>query len=214
MKKILGLACLLWLPFAWGASFIYITDYVDIPLRSDKNYKKNIIRSVPSGTKMSILQTTTDGWTQVELEGQKGWITSRYLSNNPPARAQLEAFKQTVNENQLLIAKQKKRTEILEKQVKEFSIKNASLILLNNKLTAEKSHIKTIYNDALKLEHSNEKLNTKILQLKTEIQLLNNGQTANQDASSRNWFIAGGFLLFFGILIGFIFPNFVNRRRY
>ncbi|MBT4182070.1 MAG: peptide-binding protein, partial [Candidatus Thioglobus sp.] len=30
----------------------------------------------------------------------------------------------------------------------------------------------------------------------------------------RNWFITGSFVLFFGILIGFIFPNFVNRRRY
>ena len=195
-------------------SFVYITDEVDIPMRSAKTFGDNIVRSLSSGSKLAILQATEDGWTQVNFEGTTGWIISRYLSNNPPARAQLEKLRQTYNANKLLINKLANRKNELETEIQALKVKNTKLSIQTSKSIAEKQHIEEVYKDALKLEHSNEKLMTTNLQLKTEIQLLKNNNTATQDSSSRNWFITGSFVLFFGILIGFIFPNFVNRRRY
>ena len=195
-------------------SFVYITDQVDIPMRAEKTFSDNIVRSLSSGSKLSILQATEDGWTQVKFEGSTGWIISRYLSNNPPAKIQLEKLKQTYNANKLLITKLAKRKTELETEVQALKVKNTKLSVQTSKTNAEKSHIEQVYKDALKLEHSNEKLITSNLQLKTEIQLLKNNKTATEESSSRNWFVTGSFVLFFGILIGFIFPNFVNRRRY
>ncbi|MCH9745395.1 MAG: TIGR04211 family SH3 domain-containing protein [Proteobacteria bacterium] len=195
-------------------SFVYITDEVDIPMRSDKTFGDNIVRSLPSGSKLAILQATEDGWTQVNFEETTGWIISRYLSNNPPAREQLEKLRQTYNANKLLINKLANRKNELETEIQDLKAKNTKLSIQTSKSIAEKQHIEEVYKDALKLEHSNEKLITTNLQLKTEIQLLKNNNTATQDSSSRNWFITGSFVLFFGILIGFIFPNLVNRRRY
>lgn len=194
-------------------SFVYITDQVDIPMRKDKTFGDNIVRSLSSGSKLSILQAT-EGWTQVKYENSIGWVISRYLSNNPPARAQLEKLKRSYNANQLLTTKQSKRNTNLEKQVKMLKNQNTELSMQISKSQAEKQHVEKIYKDALKLEHSNEKLATQVLQLKTEIQLLENNNTAMQESSSRNWFITGGLVLFFGMIIGFIFPNFANRRRY
>jgi len=199
---------------ASAQSFVYITDQVDIPMRADKTFDKNIVRSLSSGTKLSILQATEDGWTQVKFEDSTGWIISRYLSNNPPARVQLEKLRQTYNANKLLINKLAKRKTELETEVQALKVKNTKLSIQTSKSKSEKAHIEQVYKDALKLEHSNEKLMTSNLQLKAEIQLLKNNTTATEESSSRNWFITGSFVLFFGILIGFIFPNFVNRRRY
>ena len=53
-------------------SFVYITDEVDIPMRSDKTFGDNIVRSLPSGSKLAILQATADGWTPVNFEGTTG----------------------------------------------------------------------------------------------------------------------------------------------
>ena len=195
-------------------SFVYITDQVDIPMRADKTFDKNIVRSLSSGTKLSILQATEDGWTQVKFEDSTGWIISRYLSNNPPARVQLAKLRQTYSANKLLINKLAKRKTELETEVQALKVKNTKLSIQTNKSKSEKAHIEQVYKDALKLEHSNEKLMTSNLQLKAEIQLLKNNTTATEESSSRNWFITGSLVLFFGILIGFIFPNFVNRRRY
>ncbi|MDG2394711.1 TIGR04211 family SH3 domain-containing protein [Candidatus Thioglobus sp.] len=199
---------------ASAQSFVYITDKVDIPMRADKTFDKNIVRSLSSGTKLSILQATEDGWTQVKFEDSTGWIISRYLSNNPPARVQLEKLRQTYSANKLLINKLAKRKTELETEVQALKVKNTKLSIQTSKSKSEKAHIEQVYKDALKLEHSNEKLMTSNLQLKAEIQLLKNNTTATEESSSRNWFITGSFVLFFGILIGFIFPNFVNRRRY
>jgi SH3 domain protein len=212
--KLITIVLLLINSLANAQSFVYITDQVDIPLRSEKNFDDNIIRSLSSGAKLSVLQVTEDGWTQVEFNDLIGWIISRYLSNNPPAKIQLEKIKKINNSNNLLITKLVNRKTELELEIKALKFKNINLSIQSNKSNAEKKHIEKIYKDALKLEHSNEKLITLNLQLKSEIQLLENNKTAKEESSSRNWFITGGLVLFFGILIGFIFPNFVNRRRY
>jgi SH3 domain protein len=212
--KLLSTALLLISSIVSAQSFVYITDQVDIPMRAEKTFGDNIVRSLSSGSKLAILQATEDGWTQVKFEGSTGWIISRYLSNNPPARAQLEKLRQTYSANKLLINKLAKRKNELETEVQTLKVENTKLSIQTSKSVAEKQHVEKVYKDALKLEHSNDKLITTNLQLKAEIQLLKNNKTAAQDSSFRNWFITGSFVLFFGILIGFIFPNFVNRRRY
>lgn len=212
--KLLSTTLLLVSSLVSAQSFVYITDQVDIPMRAEKTFGDNIVRSLSSGSKLAILQATEDGWTQVKFEGSTGWIISRYLSNNPPARSQLEKLRQTYNANKLLINKLAKRKNELETEVQSLKVENTKLSIQTNKSVAEKQHVEKVYKDALKLEHSNDKLITTNLQLQAEIQLLKNNKTAAQDSSFRNWFITGSFVLFFGILIGFIFPNFVNRRRY
>ncbi|NYT52271.1 MAG: TIGR04211 family SH3 domain-containing protein [Candidatus Vesicomyosocius endoextente] len=195
-------------------SFVYITDQVDIPMREDKSFNNNIIRSFSSGEKLYILQTTKDGWTKVKHKESIGWVISRYLSNNPPAIVKLDKLKKKYDSNQLLSKKQGKRNIELEKQVKILKNQNIKFFIQNNKSKAEKQHIENIYKNTLKLEHSNEKFSTKILQLKAEIQILKNNNIDTQNYSSRNWFITGGLVLFFGVIIGLILSHFVNRRRY
>lgn len=212
--KFLTITLLLISTVVGAQSFVYITDEVDIPMRSEKTFGDNIVRSLSSGSKLAILQATEDGWTQVKFENSTGWIISRYLSNNPPARAQLEKLRQSYNANKLLITKLAERKDALESEVKTLKEQNTKLSIQTSKSKSEKQHIEQVYKDALKLEHLNEKMTTENLQLKAEIQLLKNNNTATEESSSRNWFITGSFVLFFGILIGFIFPNFINRRRY
>ncbi len=212
--KHLTISLLILSSLASAQSFVYITDQVDIPMRAEKTFDDNIVRSLPSGSKLAILQATEDGWTQVKFESSTGWIISRYLSNNPPARVRLEKLRQTYNANKLLIAKLAQRKTELKSDVQTLKVQNTKLSIQTSKSKAEKEHVEQVYKDALKLEHTNEKLITENLQLKTEIQLLKNNNTATKESSSRNWFFTGSMVLFFGILIGFIFPNFVNRRRY
>ena len=94
------------------------------------------------------------------------------------------------------------------------SFENTALLIQSSKSQAEKEHIEEIYQDALKLEHENEKLIQESLQLKAELQLAENNTQIQRDSSSRNWFIVGAIVLFFGMVIGFILPSFFNRKRY
>jgi SH3 domain protein len=197
-------------------SFVFITDHVDLPMRSDSkivNSPSNVIRMLPSGTKLEFLSTTETGWTQVKFENDTGWIISRYLTSKEPAMVQLSKLKRTHTANKLLITKQKLTNNKLNEEIKELKANNTILSIQTSKSKSEKEHIEQVYKDALKLEHLNEKLNSEVMQLKTEVQLLRNNDTSAQESSSRNWFIVGAIILFIGILIGIIFPKLTNQRR-
>ena len=216
MKRLKILAfVLITLTFKVSAeSFVYITDQLDLPIRSDKNFGNNIIRLLPSGTELSLLQSTEDGWAQIQFDDTIGWIKSFYLSPDPSAREKLKKLTRTNNANKLLITKLTSEKEELEKQLLSIKEENSDLVVQRSKSQAEKEHIEQIYKDALKLEHDNEKLIQEKLQLKAELQLAENNTQIQKDTSSRNWFIVGAIVLFFGMMIGFIVPNLLNRRRF
>jgi len=195
-------------------SFVYITDELDLPIRSDKNFGNNIIRLLPSGTELSLLQSSEDGWAQIQFDDTIGWIKTFYLSSNPSAREELKKLTREYNSNTLLISKLSDEKEELEKKLLSLKNDNTDLIVQSSKSQAEKEHIEQIYQDALKLEHENEKLIQNNLQLKTELQLAENNTQIQKDTSSRNWFIVGAIVLFLGMIIGLIVPNLLKRRRF
>ena len=214
-KYISTLLILILLTFKVSAeSLVYITDQLDIPIRADQNFGENIIRLLPSGTELSLLQSTEDGWAQVQFDDTIGWIKSFYISKDPPAREELKKLTRTYNANKLLISKIEGEKDILENKLLILKQENSELSIQSSKSQAEKEHIEQIYQDALKLEHENEKHIQEKLQLKTELQLAENNTQIQKDTSSRNWFIVGAIVLFFGMIIGFIIPGLLNRRRY
>ena len=195
-------------------SFVYITDQLDIPIRADKNFGENIIRLLPSGTELSLLQSTEDGWAQIQFDDTIGWIKSFYISIDPPAREELKKLTRSYNANKLLISKLGSEKEALESELLILKQENTDLVIQSSKSQAEKEHIEQVYQDALKLEHENEKHIQEKLQLKAELQLAENNTQIQKDTSSRNWFIVGAIVLFFGMIIGFVVPGLLNRRRY
>ena len=215
LVKFLSLVSLMVTTTVNAESFVYITDQVEIPIRSESTTQgDNLIRTLPSGTKLSILQATEDGWTKVQYEDTVGWIISRYLSNSPPARKELEKVSVENSANKLMVSKLQAEKDLLEAELLNLKDKNSQLAIQSSKAKAEKEHVEQIYQDALKIEHENEKLMQESLQLKTELQLASNNSQIEQDTSSRNWFIVGSLVLFFGMIIGFILPNLMKRKRY
>ena len=195
-------------------SFVYITDQLDLPIRSDKSFGNNIIRLLPSGTELSLLQSTEDGWAQIQFDDTIGWIKSFYLSPDPSSREKLKKLTRTYNANKLLISKLSGEKDELESQLLSLKQENTDLVVQSSKSQAEKEHVEQIYQDALKLEHDNEKLIHEKLQISAEPQLAVNNTQIQKDTSSRNWFIVGAIVLFFGMVIGFIVPNLLKRRRF
>ena len=77
----------------------FITDSVDIPLRSSNKIQtnpSNLLRMLPSDTKLELL-STNNGWTKVETaDGTLGYVISKYVSSTPPARVKLKAREQLI----------------------------------------------------------------------------------------------------------------------
>jgi len=137
LSKALFISLLLTHSLANAQSYVYVTDVVDIPMRSSNKIERdppNLLKMLPSGTKLEIL-STENGWTKVKYEKTIGWMISRYLTSKIPAQAQLEKLRQTYNANKLLIAKQGKRNAELEAQVQTLKNKN-TLFYEQNRMEA------------------------------------------------------------------------------
>ncbi len=197
-------------------SYVYVTDTVDIPIRSENKIQSNpsnLLRMLPSGTKLQLLSTNS-GWTQVKFEETTGWMISRYLTSIPTAKVQLGKLRQTYIANKLLITQQKELTNKLELEVKVLKENNAKLAIETSKSQSEKEYVEEIYKNARSLKDANQDLKAEVLQFKAEIQLLQNNITFDQDSSARNWFIVGALVLLFGFIMGFVFPKRSTQRRY
>jgi hypothetical protein len=106
--------------------YAYITDTVDVALRSDRSFNNNIIRALTTGDKVKIVRHF-DGWTQIHYGGETGWMMSRYLKNKPGNQF---LMKESLLRTQKLIAEKqfwKNKSIKLRKQLlqieKDFLIK-------------------------------------------------------------------------------------------
>ena len=85
----------------------YITDSVDIPIRSSNKIQSNpsnLLRMLPSNTELQLLSPGS-GWSQVEFDGLTGWVVSRYITSTKPAKVKLKERSRLIK---VLILKNKK----------------------------------------------------------------------------------------------------------
>jgi len=78
---------------AEAPKYAYITDEVNIPMRSSRAFNNNVLKMLTTGDKLKVIRYF-DGWTQVQYGGQTGWVASRYLSVNEPAKNRLKQLKE------------------------------------------------------------------------------------------------------------------------
>ena len=121
MIKIILLVTLFITSLSVGAEaprYAYITDEVNIPLRSSRSFDNSLIRMLTTGDKLEVIRYF-DGWTQVRYGGQTGWVISRYLSTNEPVK---KRFKYLIEDNKNL----RLQVKILERKL-ELHKENKSL---------------------------------------------------------------------------------------
>jgi len=102
--------------------YAYITDEVNIPMRSSRSFGDNLVKMLTTGDKLKVIRYF-DGWTQVQYGSQTGWVTSRYLSNKAPVKTR---YKYLIEDNKNLkwkiIALEKKLELAKNKELLKASI--------------------------------------------------------------------------------------------
>jgi len=119
------------------SSYAYITDEVNIPMRSDRSFNNNLIKMLTTGDKLKVIRYF-DGWTQVQYGGQIGWVASRYLSVNEPAKNRLKQLKEIQSTDRSNIEYQQKATIAKLKANLKFHKKKLEYTAKNLKLHKKK----------------------------------------------------------------------------
>ncbi len=200
---------------AQDSSTFYVDDELTITVRSGESTSHQILRTIKSGTALTITETHPDtGYSKAILnDGTEGWVLTRFLSKTPVARDQLA-------QAQKRIGQLEKRLGDAEKELKELKQKfqNTSSSLDKQtgdyeKTQKELDHIRTVSANAIALDSENKELKTELIYLETETQALEQQNAALQDSSARNWFITGTAVMLIGIIIGLIAPKLRVQKK-
>ena len=83
----------LWLQGMASAETVYVTDKIQAGIRAQPSKEGPALKVVASGAVLEVLERMT-GFARVrDADGTEGWIVTSVLSEEPPARSQLEGLK-------------------------------------------------------------------------------------------------------------------------
>ena len=193
------------------AQSMYVSEIVEITLRTGPGIDHKVIAMVKSGQTLMVLEPGSE-WTKVRLANEKeGYILSRFLTEKKP--------------NDLLLDELKKKYKDLESKVNTIQEENSKQKSQNESLLSELaakeeqlSGLTESY-DALKAD-SAEFLNLKTDYKKTAAQLIEQTQKAEEfeEAYTKiqkrqifRWALTGAGILLVGFLIGMSSKR--QRRR-
>lgn len=86
MQRLLFICLLLGLPLSVHAETVFVIDQVEAGLYQDKTADSPILKLLPTGTALDVLQRDGERVQVRDPEGARGWIDNRYLMPTKPTR--------------------------------------------------------------------------------------------------------------------------------
>jgi SH3 domain protein len=199
---------------AWGQT-AWVTDQLEITLRTGPSTANAILRSLPSGTPLEVIRRDEEeGYTLVRTQGgTEGWVISRYLMNEPSAREQLAELMQQLSSASSEGETLTNQLSSIRSQYREAEQTIGRLERENSELQAELDEIRRTAANVLAINNQNEQLQQDLTNAEISIDRLNEEVRAMSGESNRNWFITGALVLFGGVVLGLLLPRMRWQRR-
>ena len=203
------------------AEIVYVTDEVKIGLHKEPSNESPIIKLVPSGTELNIIERENDLIHVEEPEGVRGWVNSQNILNSKPGKTK-------INELETVKKELEKQIETLESEPK----KSASYEDLEQKLNAERLKVGELQVELTNIKskagnvNTNEKLLADIKHLKNAndqlIDQLNSSGISAENINDKSElsnnsslkFISFSIIFIFGVIGGALIIDYLNRRRH
>lgn len=194
---------------------LYVSDQFEVPLRTGMTTGHAILRMLPSGTAVELLEVNEEqGYTRVRTQsGVEGFMQSRYLMPEAPAREQLAALRQrlaSASDEQGGLSRQ---VDELGQQLAAAQKTMEELTSQRDQMSAELERIKSISSRSLELDERNRQLAAQVAESERRIQELSADNDKLRRNTTRDWFLAGGGLTLFSILLGIGLTRVRWRRR-
>lgn len=215
MKTILAsfLATLLILP-ALASTVMYVTDQTKVPLRTGKSTGHKILRMIPSGAAVTVLEKTADGYAHVRTaQGVDGWMLARMLMPEPSARDRLGALQERYQALQGESSRLKQQLGELETANAELKQQNEGLRTANERLQKEVDKLRRTAARPLELEKQNKYLQVQLNEEQETVRQLRNENQLLRDETKRKWFLTGTAVTLGSLFLGLIIPRIPWRKR-
>lgn len=204
------------------AETLYVIDELKIGLHESASISSPILKLIPSGTELNVIERKDDLIKVKDPEGINGWINSKYLVTNKPGKArvnELEKEIELLKSSTIMTNGATDEQKDLAQQLNSERLKSGEL---QAHLTDLKAKIANVDNsdqflaDIEQLTQENEQLRSQLESSGIEVQQAEPNSNANSLSlhGLKEYLIAFGIILIIGMLIGVFLLDYFNRRRH
>lgn len=191
----------------------YVDDKLVITMRTGQGTTFQIVKTLPSGTAMELLQDEGKYSLVRTADGTEGWVLSQYLSDTPIARDRLARAEQQLQSLQEEKRKLQQQLAEVRKARDSVTREHRSASGEVEKLRSELEKLQKVASRPIELAQENRQLREELKKLQQESRLLEADNQRLQDRSQRDWFITGAGVLGGGILLGLVLPMLRRRKK-
>ena len=193
----------------------YISDRLEVTMRSGKGTDYGITRMLRSGTPVKVLDVDkSSGYSQVRTNsGKEGWVLSRFLMKGRAARDQLTAAEKKLAELELDNNKMITNITALTQEKNALEKSLSDLDGQTRNVSQELAEIKRTASSALALDSENKNLKGRAVSLERQMQTLHQENESLKDRTARDWFMVGAAVVLLGIITGLIIPRIRFRKK-
>lgn len=193
----------------------YVSDVLQIQLRSGPGTQYRIIKSLQTGTALTLTDASTEnGYVQVSVDGQTGWVASQFLMSTPSARVQLSKVEQELAQLKANASPTQKRLQSLETDNRRLSKALEEAQQLASETSKELTRVKEVSGKALELDESNARLRLENTNLVNEMDLLRIENTRLTEQNNRDFMLYGAFAVLLGVIIALIVPHLTSKKKH
>lgn len=214
MKKILVLVLLLCSAGAL-AKTAYVTDELQITLRSGEGTEFRILRMLPTGERLTVLSTNEqNGYSKVRTQaGAEGYVLTRQLVDQPVARDRLAAAEAEVRSLKAAPGELSSRLAALTEQHSALQKEHEALKQAKTLVDQEYAALQRTASNAVRIANERNELRKQLTSLTREVEDIKQQNRELENKTAQNWFLIGAGVVVGGILLGLILPHLRVRRR-
>lgn len=196
------------------AEALYISDQLYVPLRTGPSIAHRILRSLPSGEKVTVLEAEEQGFVKVrDGQGEEGYLPVRYLQKEPIAKQKLARMEKKQSQLQAQNTALNRDLAGMREEKKELASQLSALAAEKGQLSEDFVQLKSVSGHALTIAKERDQLKKSVQSLEGQLRALRKNHTV-LEADKQNEGIKLGILaVVLGIGLGYLFPFLKPRRR-
>jgi len=193
----------------------YVTDHIRFPLREEPNRSSKQVAIAPSGTKVTVLETDEETkYSKVETEdGKIGYIETRRLVAKPTAKRLLAETRKKLTRLQASPDETTRRLNTLQGEYDSLKIEYDRNATELKTLKDELDSLRRTSANAVQIMEERNVLHKKVEELTREKNELTQSLDNAGSATQQRWFLIGGGVLLFGLILGLILPHLRLRKQ-
>ncbi|SDB01782.1 SH3 domain protein [Desulfonatronum thiosulfatophilum] len=195
------------------AETIYVSDVREISMRIGPSTENRILRMLPAGSKMELLEER-DGWLRVRAtDNVEGWVLKRFTSGDTPVSLKYQTLREEYAS--LHSASSGALGRIAELEEINKNLMEVLSTTSNNLLSLDREHaaLRLDAANVLDLREQFDRMAVKLAAVQTEAEALRQDNSRMKNLDRFYWFLCGGAVFLVAWLAGVITGRMQGKRR-